>query len=353
MKRNFKLLLLMVLCVVLTACSQPNNNDTNKPETTTTENKTETKETNEPAEKPAEKTEYTLIMLPNDGGQINPQTEAIIEEMNVALEPFNAEVNYQSADDYAVVSEAILSGTAQITTGSGATYVQARMEDPDVIPLFVPAPNGNLDEAGYTSYLATNIANKGEYEGLSEEEALKKLKGKSFSFVSATSTSGRLVPTQTLWETFGPNGTNDVQNRTDIFEKTESEGGIFSEVQFGGSHPANVELLTNNRVDAGAFCCEYADDFKDDLYIISQRQVSGDPTWANKKYMKQEHIDAIVKHFEELTPENAKATKIFAPEGEEAGEGKEYYMDNNNRFIKVDPSYFNFLEEMYKEEGKK
>ncbi|MDO5028222.1 MAG: PhnD/SsuA/transferrin family substrate-binding protein [Bacillota bacterium] len=298
----------------------------------------------------SEKTVYTVIELPNDGGQMSPGIEAAIKEMNIALEPFNAEVVYQSADDYSVVSEAILSGTAHMTTASGATYVKSRMENDKIVPMFVPAPGGDLAKAGYPAYIATNIANKADFEGLEGLDAIKQLKGKSFSFVSATSTSGRVVPTTTLWETFGPDGASEITEKNKIFEGTIDDGGIFSEVQFAGSHPASVELIANNRVYAGAFCCEYGKDYADQLHIIYEQQVSGDPYWVNSEIVAQEHIDAIVDHFTSLTPENVTADNFFAPEGQTADDQNEFLINYDDRYVEVEPSYFDFLQKMFEDE---
>lgn len=338
MKKLLNVLALFVLIVFAAGCSNSGNKTMEKTNTSS-------KETNS-----KEKTVYTLISLPNDGGQMSNGVEAAIEEMNIALEPFNAEVKYQAADDYSIVSEAILSGTAQFTNASGATYVKARMENNKIIPMFVPAPDGDLERAGYPAYIATNISHKSDFDGIEGKEALKKLKGKSFSFVSATSTSGRVVPTTTFWEVFGPEGTGEVDKKSKIYEENIDNGGIFSEVQFAGSHPASVELIANDRVYAGAFCCEYGEPYKDKLNIIYEQQVSGDPYWVNSENVPKEHIDAIIDHFTELTPDNVTAKNFFAPEGETADDKNKYEIGHDERYVKVDASYFDFLEKMFKDE---
>ena len=300
--------------------------------------------------KEEEKIEYVFAALPNDGGEMTDYTKYVIEEMNKALEPYNASVKYVACDDYSVVSESILSGTAHIGTPSGATFTKAHLENNNVIPMFVQAANGDLNDpaTGYPAFIGTHIDNAGDFEGLSDEEKIQQLKGKSFSFVSATSTSGRLIPTQTLWDAFGPNGTGDVTSRNQIFELTEAEGGLFSEVQFGGNHPGSVELIVNKKVYAGAFCCEYAADNADSLYIIAQRQVPPGPYWVNTDYMPQEHIDAITEHFVNLTPENA-VEGMFVENPEESDDGA---LAMTDRFVAVDHTFYNFLKDMYAgEEG--
>jgi phosphonate transport system substrate-binding protein len=272
--------------------------------------------------------------------------------MNKALEPYNSTVKYVACDDYSVVSESILSGTAHIGTPSGATFTKAHLENNNVIPMFVQAANGDLNDpaTGYPAFIGTHIDNKADFEGLSDEEKIQQLKGKSFSFVSATSTSGRLIPTQTLWDVFGPGGTGDVSTRNQIFELTEAEGGLFSEVQFGGNHPGSVELIYNKKVYAGAFCCEYAIDsgHADEIYIIAQRQVPPGPYWVNSENMPKEHIDAIVGHFVNLTPDNA-VEGMFVDSSQASDDDALALTD---RFVAVDHTFYNFLKEMYAgEEG--
>ncbi|MCG4878308.1 PhnD/SsuA/transferrin family substrate-binding protein, partial [Eggerthella lenta] len=70
-------------------------------------------------------------------------------------------------------------------------------------PILSYGPNGDPDKSGYNAYIATNKKHAADFEGMSKEEKLKSLKGKSFGFVSPTSTSGCLVPTTTFWKLFG------------------------------------------------------------------------------------------------------------------------------------------------------
>lgn len=344
-KKILGFLLAFAFMLTLTACG------TQKAETNTagTEGTTNTAAADQKAQ--GEEKEYIVVLGPNDSGTIAGGSEAIIEEMNVALKPYKAKVSYIHVDDYSVVSESLLSGTGHIGFGSGATYVTARLENENIKPLFTYAPDGDIKKAGYPGFIATNKAHAADFEGLEGEEALKSLKGKSFAFVSATSTSGRVVPTTNFWKIFGPEGTGEVKEKSAIFEKTDQEGGIFSEVQFSGSHPASVELLANDRVYAAAYCCDFGNAVKDNLHIIYEQTVPGDPFWVNTENMEKEHIDAIISHFEKLTPENATSKTLFAPEGEEeVGLEGGYALKSNERFIRVEPSYYDFVVEMFAEE---
>lgn len=339
MKKNIILAIALFMALgVFSSCTEEKEKkqDTNSNQNTSSEKKDE---------KSKEKTVYKLVALPNDGGEINKGTEAVVAEMNKALAKFNCVVEATAADDYAVVSESILTGTAHIGTPSGATYVKSHLENPNVIPLFLSAPKGVKEDSGYPAYIATHKDNAKDFENLSEEEAIKKLKGKSFAFVSATSTSGRLVPTTTFWKVFGPDGTKEIDKKTQVFETLAKDGGLFEEVQFGGTHPANVSLILNKKVYAGAFCCDYAGDDFDKFHIIAQVKVPNGPYWVNKEFMKEEHINALIEHFEKITPENA-VEGMFV----ESDSPSDEVLTENDRWVRVDHSFYEFLEKMYEGE---
>ncbi len=122
------------------------------------------------------------------------------------------------------------------------------------------------------------------------------------------------------------------------------------EVQFAGTHPASVELIANNRVNFGAFCCEYGEGYEDKIKIIYQQQVSANLFWANSENVDPEHIDAIIEHFTSLIPENVTAKNFFAPEGETASDQNDYAINYKDRYVTVEPSYFDFLEKMFEDE---
>lgn len=295
-----------------------------------------------------EKKDITIAFLPNEKNAETSEEafKMLKEEVEVAL---GKDVNVKVAvlDDYNAVAEAILTGTAQIAWESGATFTSAHMQDDNVVPILSYGPNGDPKTSGYTAYIGTHISNKADFEGKSTEEKLNQLKGKSFSFVSNTSTSGCVVPTTTLWKQFGPDGTKEFTSKEQITSKTNKDGGFFSEVQFGGSHQGSVELIANNKVYAGAYCCTYADKYKDDLYVIEKSFVPNGPMWVNKKYMDQETIDKLVNHFTSLTKETAKNSKFFDKEG-----GFFYEAEDdpaNYRFFKTEVSHYQFIIDMYKD----
>ncbi len=290
--------------------------------------------------------DVTVAFLPNEGSvTLSPMSQMLVDEIQKALGDGYA-VKGVVVDDYAAVTEAMLTGTAQIAWESGATFAKTNMEDSAIIPLVTYGVDGKLDNASYTAYIATNIDNKADFEGKTRDQKLEQLKGKSFSFVSATSTSGRLVPTTSLYLEFGPEGRKAVTSKSQIFEKTDKEGGIFSEIMFGGNHPGSVLNIVDKKAYAGAFCCQYGKDAIDKLYIIDQVQVPNGPLWVNSKYIDADMQAKITEHFVKLTPETS-------VEGFFADDEKGFFWESDgagkNRFIKVPDGFYDFVFKMYQD----
>lgn len=293
-----------------------------------------------------QKEKIVVALLPNEGAEVSAESQLLLDEIKQALGD-NYEVEGVVGDDYAAVSEAILTGTAQIAWESGATYAQAHMEDENVIPLVSYGVNGDKNNAGYPAYIATNIENAADFEGKSEAEKLALLKGKSFSFVSATSTSGCLVPTTTLYNAFGPNGDQSVNAKELVNAKTTSQGGLFSEIQFGGNHPGSVQLIAEKKVYAGAFCCNYGDPYKEQLYVIAESTVPNGPLWVNKANLSQDAIDKLTHHFVNLTPENAVPNFFDKEKGFFSAENPD--TADVLRFFEVSVDDYDFVYKMYAE----
>ena len=187
------------------------------------------------------KEEITIAFLPNetDSQASEAAYDMLKEEVQAALGD-GVEVKVTPLDDYNAVAEAILTGTADIAWESGATFTSAYMQNENVVPILSYGPQGDPEKSGYNAYIGTNIKHKADFEGKSEEEKIAQLKGKSFSFVSSTSTSGCVVPTTTFWKLYGPDGTKELTSKDQITTKTNKEGGFFSEVQYGGDHQGSV-----------------------------------------------------------------------------------------------------------------
>lgn len=292
--------------------------------------------------------DITIAFLPNEKTpERSEEAFAMLEEEVKAALGENYNVKVSVLDDYAAVTEAMLSGTAQIAWESGATFATTYEKNNKVLPIVSYGPEGNAEKSGYNAYIATNVKNKADFEGKTREEKYEQLKGKSFSFVSASSTSGCLVPTQSLWEIFGTEGEKVVAKKEEINVKKESEGGLFSDVQYGGNHPGSVTLIAQDKVYAGAYCCNYGDDYEDDLYIIDEQFVPNGPLWVNTEVLSEEEVTNLTDHFVNLTSENAINKNFFAKENGfffEAEDDTTTY-----RFFKTDVSRYQFILDMNKQ----
>lgn len=325
MKNLTKLMsLMLVVLTLLAGCTQANNGGAQ--------------------EKPKE---IMLAFLPNEatGGDVKENFKHLVTEIQNALGE-NYVVGYTVADDYAAVATAILSGTAHLAWESGNTYATSHLRDSNVIPIVSYGPQGKPDQAGYPAFIATHKNNEADFAGLtSEKDKLAVLEGKSFAFVSPTSTSGSLVPSTMFYNNFGPNGTKQVETRAQL----QTSGEFFSDVQYGQTHQVTVTLINEEKVYAGAYCCGYAEEMgaKDNLYIIGQAVVPNGPLWANKAYMTQDELTKIQTHLVNLTPENAVEGFFDSEKGLFSAED----IDPNaheKRFFAVDETYYNFLYDMNK-----
>ena len=297
-----------------------------------------------------EKKDITIAFLPNEDENAERSSEAfqmLRDEVQVALGD-NYNVKIAKLDNYNAVMEAMVSGTAQIAWESGATFAASYMKDEKIQPILSYGPNGDPDKSGYNAYIATNKKHAADIEGMSKEEKLKSLKGKSFGFVSPTSTSGCLVPTTTFWKLFGPDGDKTVTKKDQINIKNEADGGIFSEVQNGGDHQGSVQLLVNDKVYAGAFCCTYGDSVKDQLEILDTTFVPNGPLWVNTSALNEEEINKLTDHFVNLTADTAKNKDFFDKD-------KGFFFEAEEdpatfKFFKTDVSRYQFILDMYKDQ---
>jgi phosphonate transport system substrate-binding protein len=125
--------------------------------------------------------------------------------------------------------------------------------------------NGTLDLACYYSRICVRPEDLDEYKSGSGF-TLQPLKGKSFSFVSASSTSGFKVPSSVIVGEFG------LESNEVLLES----GEFFSEVLFGTYHQGSVVNLVNGSAQAAAF-----DDIDVDMYL---ELVSGEANMPGSVY---------------------------------------------------------------------
>ena len=153
-------------------------------------------------------------------------------------------------------------------------YVQANEKNDKVQCAFTASDaNGTLDEACYYSRICVKTENADQYKD-GDTYSIDNIKGKSFSFVSATSTSGFAIPSSSIVEKFG------LESSDELLE----DGKFFSSVMFGDSHQGSAVNLLSGNAEAAAF-----DDIDVDMYFDL---VSGEPNTVGAVYQVKDDAEA-------------------------------------------------------------
>ena len=190
----YKHLAVSLLALVLVACGQP------------------------------EKPTFTFTAIPD-------QDEArLIERFgNVAdylSKELGVEVKYIPVKSYAAAVTAFRNNEVQLAWFGGLTGVQARLQVPDSSAI----AQGYEDQFFVSYFIAHNST------GLSENnEFPQDIAGKSFTFGSKGSTSGRLMPEFFIRENLG-----------------SAPDNAFSRVGFSGDHSATIALVQSGAYEVGA-----------------------------------------------------------------------------------------------------
>lgn len=192
----------------------------------------------------------TMVWLPdNSSSDLTASREAIGAAILAAS---GREAELMTTTDYNVAIEAIASGQAQMALLGPEGYVQANAQNPAVQAAFTNSDEeGGLEGACYYSRICVKTENAANYAD-GNTYGIDNIKGGSFSFVSATSTSGFKVPSSTIVSHFG------LESSDELLEG----GSFFSEVLFGNSHQGSAVNLLAGDCDAAAF-----DDVDVDMYF--------------------------------------------------------------------------------------
>lgn len=214
----------------------------------------------------------TMVWLPdNSSADLTASREAIGAAITAAC---GREADLLTTTDYNVAIEAIASGKAQMALLGAEGYVQANKKNPKVLAAFTNSDeDGGLDGACYYSRICVLTDNADQYKDGSGY-SIDNIKGKSFSFVSATSTSGFKVPSSAIVKKFGLDSSDDLL-----------EGGkFFSEVLFGNSHAGSAVNLLSGDADVAAF-----DDVDVDMFLDL---VSGEANSIGAVYKAKDDAEA-------------------------------------------------------------
>jgi phosphonate transport system substrate-binding protein len=194
---------------------------------------------------------------------MTPSRDAFGEAIKAAC---GRDVDFMLTTDYNVAIESIANGNAGIAQMGAEGYVQANKKNSAVQAAWTNSDDdGSLDLACYYSRICVRPEDLDEYKEGSGF-TLQPLKGKSFSFVSASSTSGFKVPSSVIVGEFG------LESNEVLLEG----GQFFSEVLFGVSHQGTVVNLVAGNAQAAAF-----DDIDVDMYL---ELVSGEANMPGAVY---------------------------------------------------------------------
>ena len=297
----------------------------------------------------------TMVWLPDNS---SADLSAAREAMGQAItDDCGREVVLLTTTDYNVAIEAIASGKAQMAYLGAEGYVQANKKNPKVLAAFTNSDEeGGLDGACYYSRISVLSENADQYKD-GDSYSIENIKGKSFSFVSATSTSGFKVPSSAIVDQFG------LESSDELLEG----GAFFSEVLFGNSHQGSAVNLLSGDADAAAF-----DDVDVDMYlnlvsgeansvgavyqvkddaeapfdtvrgkqftIIGITPVLNAPICFNEEAISEEDRTKIVEHF--CSDEVANNPQIFVDPEDENAKGIFEKASEKTRFVEVDDAWY-------------
>ena len=182
-----------------------------------------------------------IVFLPNES---NESLKKSREEFSKVIEKaVNKKVEIVTTTDYNIAIENIISGKAQIAYIGAEGLLSAAERSKDVQAVLTNAgASGTIEDSLYYSFVAVREEDAGHYK-TGEEYDLKKIKGKSVSFVTNSSTSGFKVPARVIVSEFG------LKAEEEVLE----EGKVFSKIIFGSSHPGTQVNLFRKDADVATF----------------------------------------------------------------------------------------------------
>lgn len=157
-------------------------------------------------------------------------------EERLAEDGFDVEVEYVPVTDYPGALTGFAVGDLDAVWFGGLTGVQARLE----VDGAQAVAQRDIDESFTSVFIAGADAS---VEAIDDVDGLAELAGRSFTFGSESSTSGRLMPQSFLAEA-----------GIDPDEDFEGQPG------FSGSHDATIELVAAGTYDVGALNSQVWDD---------------------------------------------------------------------------------------------
>lgn len=350
MKKTIFFLVIVCFSIIIGGCSSSSDsNEDSKGESSDTEKNT-----------------LTIAWYPNESGA--DLKDARDEIGKIVEEATGKKVEHKTTTDYIIAIESIANGNADLAFMGAQGYIEARNKSDKVEPLVVPSgASGTLEDAVYYSWLAVKKGNEGSYKDGSDF-SIDHIKGKKFSFVSNSSTSGFVVPSEAIVSHF-----SDQDEYKDLTSEDLLEGGdFFSEVLYGGSHQGSAVNLLTEKAEVAAFCdtcvgnyvelvegeenkpgavykvkADAAAPFNtvvdEEFVLISVTPVLNAPFAINADAVSEEEKQKLVEAF--TSEEVANNEKVFVPE--ETGGGL-FEKTDKEQFLEVDDSFFDPIRELSK-----
>lgn len=141
-------------------------------------------------------------------------------------EQLGVEVRYIPVKSYAAAVSAFRNNQVQLAWFGGLSGVQAR----ELVPGSQALAQGVEDQAFYNYFIAHESTGLNKMDTLTDE-----LRGKTFTFGSKGSTSGRLIPEYHIRNIFG-----------------EAPEDVFSRVGYSGNHTRTLRLVEAGTYEVGA-----------------------------------------------------------------------------------------------------
>ncbi len=300
-----------------------------------------------------------IVWYPNESGEeLLTAREEIGKIITAAT---GREVTHQLTTDYAIAIESIVNDNADFAWQGAQGYVESHAKNEKILPLVVNSgESGTLNDALYYSWLSVRLGDEGMYK-TGEEYSILNIKGKPFSFVSTSSTSGGKVPSAGIVNFFKKLPETAAITQEELWES----GPFFSKVLFGSSHQGSAVNLLSGVADVAAFCdacvANYVEfvsgtenrpgaiykvkdgaDEPFDKYegqqfvIISVTPVLNAPFVYNSATIPADQVKALVEAFS--SDEVANNPAVFTPAG---GSVKGLFKKKaNERFLAVEDSWF-------------
>ena len=192
-----------------------------------------------------------------------------------------AEVELVVPDTYTAAVELMSKGKLDIVYFGGLTYVLAK-KDVDITPLVRGKVGGTADNFTYI------VAR--EDSGI---DSIEKLKGKSFAFGDVASTSGHLIPHQSL------------------LAKGIDPNKDFSSLIYTGAHDKTALAVNNKEVDAGAMNARKLPSMikkgqisEKEIKVIWKSEPFADYPWAARTNLGTETITKLRQAFVDLNDDS-------------------------------------------------